>query len=265
MVMLPDAQTPPGLRLYAIGDVHGRTDLLADIHQRIARDVKHRPVADWRVIHVGDYIDRGPDSAGTLKLLCDYQREGHSDFLIGNHDRFMLDFLRDPEGADVDLWIINGGIKTLDSFGIDGQRMVYSIDDNFRGRLHDALTAAMQPGLPEFLGGLHEMLRYGDYAFVHAGVRPGVPLEEQTIDDLIWIREPFVSSSADHGAVVVHGHTPVDAVEVRPNRIGIDTGAVFSGNLTCLVLEDAERALLGPDRLEALTAPDWGIAALIDH
>jgi serine/threonine protein phosphatase 1 len=255
MVMLPDAQTPPGLRLYAIGDVHGRTDLLLDMHQRIARDLERRPVADWRVIHLGDYVDRGPDSAGALELLRDYQAAGHSDFLLGNHDRFLLEFLTDPEGADIDLWVVNGGIKTLESFGIDGMRMIYSLDDDFRSRLHGALTAAIRPGLPEFLGGLQTILRYGDYAFVHAGVRPGVALEDQSENDLIWIREPFLSSGADHGAVIVHGHTPVDAVEVCRNRIGIDTGAVFSGNLTCLVLEDATTALLGPDCLEPLDAP----------
>ncbi|HUS56140.1 MAG TPA: metallophosphoesterase [Thermohalobaculum sp.] len=252
MVMLPDAQTPPGLRLYAIGDVHGRTDLLVDMHQRIARDLERRPVADWRVIHLGDYVDRGPDSAGTLELLHGCQGNGHSDFLLGNHDRYLLDFLTDPQSADLDRWVINGAIKTMDSFGIDGMRMVYSLDDGFLSLLHDALTAAMQPWLPEFLGGLQRMLRYGDYVFVHAGVRPEVALEDQIEHDLIWIREPFLSSAADLGAVIVHGHTPVDAVEVRRNRIGIDTGAVFTGNLTCLVLEGAERALLGTDRLEPL-------------
>jgi serine/threonine protein phosphatase 1 len=258
--MLPDAQTPPGLRLYAIGDVHGRTDLLAAMHQRIARDLDRRPVADWRVIHLGDYVDRGPDSAGTLGLLCDYQDAGHANFLLGNHDKFLLDFLVDPEGADVDLWIVNGAIATLDSFGIDGIRMVYSVEDDFRSRLHDALTAAIRPQVVEFLGGLQTILHYGDYAFVHAGVRPDVALDEQAERDLLWIREPFLRSNADHGAVIVHGHTPVDAVEVRPNRIGIDTGAVFSGNLTCLVLEGEDRALLAADRLEPL--PD---AVFIDR
>ncbi|TFG88991.1 MAG: serine/threonine protein phosphatase, partial [Hyphomicrobiales bacterium] len=161
MVMLPDAHTPPGLRLYAIGDVHGRTDLLADMHQRIARDLERRPVADWRVIHLGDYVDRGPDSAGTLQLLSDYQGDAHSDFLVGNHDQFLLDFATDPDDADIDLWIINGGLKTLESFGIDAMRMIYSLDENYRELLHEALSAAMQPDLIEFLGGLQKLLRYG--------------------------------------------------------------------------------------------------------
>ena len=252
MVMLPDASAPPGVRLYAIGDVHGRTDLLAEMHQRIAGDLARRPVAGWRVIHLGDYVDRGLDSAGTLELLLDYQGAGRGDFLIGNHDRFLLDFLTDPESADFDLWIVNGGIKTLDSFGIDGMMMAYSSAEDALLRLHQALIAAMRPGLLEFLAGLSPMLRYGDYVFVHAGVRPGVPLDEQSDHDLIWIREPFLSSDADHGAVVVHGHTPVEAVEVRFNRIDIDTGAVFTGNLTCLVLEGTTRGLLGADGVEPL-------------
>ena len=247
MVMLPDARTPEGLRLYAIGDVHGRVDLLAEMHLRIAHDLARRPVAGRRVIHLGDYIDRGPDSARALGRLLDYQRAGQAEFLIGNHDRFLLDFLIDPEGADLDLWMYNGGATTLDSFGIDGLLGAFSSDAGSRRRLYDQLIAAMRPGLPEFLAGLSPMLRYGDYVFVHAGVRPGVALEDQSADDLVWIREPFLSSGADHGAVIVHGHTPVDAVEVRPNRIGIDTGAVFTGKLTCLVLEGAARALLGAD------------------
>jgi serine/threonine protein phosphatase 1 len=207
------------------------------------------------VIHLGDYIDRGPDSARALGLLLDYQRGGHADFLIGNHDRFLLDFLLDPEGADFELWMNNGGIHTLDSFGIDGMVMACSNDENACRRLHDKLIAAMRPGLPEFLGELSRMLRFGDYVFVHAGVRPRVPLEDQSAHDLVWIREPFLSSGEDHGAVIVHGHTPVEAVEVRPNRIGIDTGAVFTGNLTCLVLEGVTRALLGADGPERLSGP----------
>jgi len=247
MVMLPDAHTPEGLRLYAIGDVHGRTDLLSQMHQRITDDLKRRPVDDWRVIHLGDYIDRGLDSAGTLALLIAYHDEHHAEFLAGNHDRFLLDFLIDPETADFDLWMDNGGAKTLDSFGVDGRSAAFSSDERACWRVYDQVTEAMPDGLPGFLGNLSLMLRFGDYAFVHAGILPGVPLEEQSADDLTWIREPFLSSEMDHGAVVVHGHTPVEAVEVRPNRIGIDTGAVFSGNLTCLVLDGAERALLQVD------------------
>jgi serine/threonine protein phosphatase 1 len=253
--MLPGARTPEGLRLYAIGDVHGRSDLLAQMHQRIAGDLDRRPVDDWRVIHLGDYIDRGPDSAGVLELLVAYQDAHHAEFLAGNHDRFLIDFLVDPEGSDFDLWMSNGGAKTLDSFGADGRSAAFSNDDRSRRRLYNQVTEAMPPGLIRFLGDLSLMLHYGDYAFVHAGILPGVPLEEQSANDLTCIREPFLSSETDHGAVVVHCHTPVEAVEVRPNRIGIDTGAVFTGNLTCLVLEGAEQALLGADGPAPLAEP----------
>jgi serine/threonine protein phosphatase 1 len=253
--MLPGARTPEGLRLYAIGDVHGRTDLLVGMHQRIASDLDRRPVDDWRVIHLGDYIDRGPDSAGVLALLLEYQDQHHAEFLAGNHDLFLIDFLADPEGADFDLWMDNGGAKTLDSFGIDGRAAAFTNNERSRRRICNQMTEAMPQGLTGFLDNLSLLLIYGDYAFVHAGISPGVPLEEQSTKDLTWIREPFLSSKIDHGAVVVHGHTPVEAVEVRPNRIGIDTGAVFTGNLTCLVLEGAERALLGADGPALLGAP----------
>ena len=245
MVMLPEARAPEGLRLYAIGDVHGRADLLADMHLRIARDLRERPVDDWRVIHVGDYIDRGPESARALSIAMEYARGGRAEFLLGNHDEFMRDFLRAPERAEFDLWMMNGGNTTLRSFGMDDALVAYAPDPQARRELRDRLVDAM-PGLVDFLEGLGLMSRYGDYAFVHAGVRPGVPLDQQSPHDLVWIREPFLYSTEDLGAVVVHGHTPVRAVDVQPNRIGIDTGAVFGGPLTCLVLEGRERALLEP-------------------
>jgi serine/threonine protein phosphatase 1 len=252
MVMLPEASTPEGLRLYAIGDVHGRADLLAGMHLRIARDLAQRPAADWRVIHLGDYVDRGPESARALALLMDYAAGGHAEFLIGNHDRFLRDFLEDPEGADFELWMMNGGAATLRSFGADAELLAWAPDPAARRAARDHIIASM-PGLGAFLATLAPMLRHGDYAFVHAGIRPGVPLERQSLDDLTWIREPFLHARADHGAVIVHGHTPTAAIDVQPNRIGIDTGAVFGGPLTCLVLEGRERALLGPAGPEPLT------------
>jgi len=251
-VMLPEARAPEGLRLYAIGDVHGRADLLAEMHIRIARDLARRPVPDWRVIHLGDYIDRGPDAARVLSLLADYWRGGHAEFMVGNHDTFLRDFLTDPEGADLDLWIINSGGHTLRSFGVDPLLATLSGDPVVFQQLCASVDAMVPAEVKAFLAALKPIVRHGDYVFVHAGVRPGVPLEEQAVEDLVWIREPFLSSRADFGAVVVHGHTPVDAVEVRPNRIGIDTGAVFSGLLSCLVLEGAERHLLGAQGLEPL-------------
>ncbi len=253
MVMLPEASAPEGLRLYAIGDVHGCAGLMAETHRRIARDLHERPALDWRVIHVGDYVDRGPESARALALAADYAAGGRAEFLLGNHDGFLRDFLDDPEGADLGLWLINGGNTTLESFGASEMAQSRYAEAALRRETRERIVAA-QPDLPRFLAGLGLISRHGDYAFVHAGVRPGVALDEQAAHDLVWIREPFLTSTIDHGAVIVHGHTPVEAVDVQPNRIGIDTGAVFTGNLTCLVLEGRERALLGPAGPEPLGA-----------
>ena len=252
MVMLADARAPDGLRLYAVGDVHGCSDLLAEMHARIARDLERRPAEDWRVIHIGDYIDRGPDSAGALALLMDYRADPHAEFLLGNHDQFLRDFLKAPDLEEFQLWMFNGGVETLDSFGLDGVDLMFWSRETDLADVRDQVLAAAPDGLLEFLDGLALYVEHGDYAFVHAGVMPGAPLDEQSDHDLVWIREPFLASDLDHGAVIVHGHTPTETVELHPNRIAIDTGAVFSGELSCLVLEGAERYLLGVEELEPL-------------
>jgi serine/threonine protein phosphatase 1 len=187
-------------------------------------------------------------------MLAKHARDPHALFLRGNHDQLLIDFLAGGSVEGFDLWMYNGGVETLDSFGIDGASVAFYSDTAMLMRLRETLTAALAPGVAEWLDGLAFTLRFGDYLFVHAGVRPGVPLEEQDPQDLIWIREPFLSDGSDHGAVVVHGHTPAEEVDVRPNRIGIDTGAVFSGELSCLVLEGATKALLGPHGLAPLEA-----------
>ncbi|MDH3667303.1 MAG: metallophosphoesterase [Paracoccaceae bacterium] len=256
MVKLADAQAPEGMRLYAIGDVHGCPDLLAEVHRRITRDVEARPAEDWRVIHIGDYIDRGPDSAGALARLIDYSRDPKAVFLIGNHDQFLRDFLRDPDREDFELWMLNGGIETLDSFGLDGVRMMRECREAYMIDFRDRILEATPPGTEAFLARLALWEAQGDYAFVHAGIMPGYPLDEQSDHDLLWIRELFLESNLDHGAVIVHGHTPTDTVELHPNRIAIDTGAVFTGVLSCLVLEDDRQSLLGPDGPDAIIGRD---------
>ena len=168
--------------------------------------------------------------------------------LRGNHDQYLVDFLDDADCEDFGRWMRYGGIETLMSYGID-----LGHDAHFDRRGRELLHAALKRRVPQahhtFLGGLPLSVQLGDYFFAHAGVRPGVALDDQSPRDLMWIREPFLSSDADLGAVVVHGHTPEDAVITRPNRIGIDTGAVFGGRLACLVLEGRSRALLQPDGL----------------
>ncbi|MCB1485863.1 MAG: metallophosphoesterase [Bauldia sp.] len=231
---LGEAKTPEGMRLYAIGDVHGCDGLLAEAHAAIASDLAASPVADHRIIHVGDYVDRGPDSAGVVARLAAFAgRDSRVVCLIGNHDRMLLDFLTDPHDAGP-LWLMNGGDATLRSYGLDAAK---SEPWHRLRELADRFAEALPLADRAFLEALPFHRQFGDFFFCHAGIRPGVPLDAQSEEDLIWIREPFLLDPADHGVVVVHGHTPRAIPEIMPNRIGIDTGAVFGGPLTVLALE----------------------------
>jgi serine/threonine protein phosphatase 1 len=234
-MLLGQAQTPPGMRLYAIGDVHGRDDLLAEKHALIAADLAARPAPDHRIIHLGDYVDRGPESAAVIeRLLTLKARDRRAMFLKGNHEELLIDFLNDPvEGGPV--FLDNGGTATLASYGVSMNRWFFG--NRHMISVADDLAKAMPAGHRAFMEGLDLSARFGDYFFCHAGVRPGVPLDQQNREDLIWIRGAFLHSPAEFEAVVVHGHTPTPEPEVRPNRINIDTGAVFTGRMTCLVLE----------------------------
>ena len=259
MTTLADATLPDGLRLYAIGDVHGCLDKLEAVDCAIGADLSARPPQDFRTILIGDYVDRGPDSHGVLAWLRDRGAALRIRALRGNHEALMTAFLAEPEGAAHAVWLGNGGESTLASFGLEPRGAFGGDDVRSRRRLAAALRAALDDdGLSEVLGGLETALPVGGYVFVHAGLRPGLPLEAQDPEDLLWIRDPFLGSSADFGAVVVHGHTPTRHVDLRWNRIGIDTGAVFGGPLTCLVLEGAERWLLAPDGRRPLGEPAGG-------
>ena len=253
MPFLKDARAPDGMRLYAIGDIHGRLDLLRAAHARVAADLARRPCARYRVIHTGDYVDRGPESAGVVAHLIEFIRDGEAVCLAGNHDLYVTAFLKKPVefGAQ---WLDNGGEQALASYGVDvgmpgiGLRSMKAVRKAFAAALPPAHLAFFE-NLP-----LHE--QHGDYLFVHAGVRPGVALRKQKPIDLTFIREPFLSDPRDHGFVVVHGHTTSAEPVIRQNRIGIDTKAYASGVLTCLVMEAAEKGFLGaegyaPLRLEA--------------
>lgn len=238
--------TPRGLRIYAIGDIHGCADKIAEVHARIDADLAARPAEDWRLVHVGDYIDRGPDSSGVVARLIDRARDSRTYCLRGNHEQYIIDFAGDAQTPDLEAWLRYGGVETLGSYGIAAQGAPEA--------MREAMLAAVPAPHLRFLTALPHMVRIGGYVFVHAGVRPGVALDAQVPRDLIWIREPFLSSRSDHGAVVVHGHTPGARVEDHGNRIGIDTGAVFGGPLSCLVLEGTARALLAADGLHPLPA-----------
>ena len=222
---------------------------------RIEEDLNIRPPADWRIIYLGDYVDRGPHSAEVIDLVLGQMAARRVYALRGNHDQFLIDFLAGADGGTFAVWMDNGGFATLASYGIGQEAALRAFSREGTAALRETLLAEMPAAHARFLAGLPHMVRLGDYAFVHAGVRPGVRLERQSAADLLWIRDEFLGSDAQFGAVVVHGHTVSEGVTVRRNRIGIDTGLVYGGWLTCLVLEGQEKALLEPDGLLPLGAP----------
>lgn len=233
---------PEDLRLYAVGDIHGHLDLLESLHEMIRADAAAHACERRRVVYLGDYIDRGPASRQVIDTLIAQPLEGfEAVHLLGNHEQFLCRFLRDPDIGDT--WLFNGGEATLHSYGLDPRQAPPRGEDRLdwlARRLGEVLPAAHRA----FLDRLQLRHETGDYLFVHAGVRPGIPLERQRAEDLIWIREPFLGSNEEFGRLVVHGHTPgMEPVE-RENRICIDTGACYGGQLTALVLQGEQRAFL---------------------
>jgi serine/threonine protein phosphatase 1 len=227
------AAVPPGVRVYAVGDVHGRLDLLTELLDLVRADDAGREPAETRLILLGDLIDRGPDSAAIVALLRDgVPGFAGTDVLMGNHEEVLLDLLAEPDPARLAYYLRIGGYQTLESYGVP-ERMLEMPELV----PPEAVLAGLPAADRDWLSQLGEQVRIGDYLFVHAGIRPGVPLADQQPVDLRWIRKPFLSSAADHGVVVVHGHTIDPEVVWRPNRIGIDTGAFATGRLTALGLE----------------------------
>lgn len=231
---------PAGLRIYAVGDIHGMSALLDDMLQHIRDDLAERPPhGPVRIVFLGDYIDRGPDSAGTLRRLAGLRIEGAEIVCLrGNHEEALLWFLADPLEAWPH-WLTFGGAATLASFGVQAPRL--RTDRRQILAAHAALRRALPRDLVVFLERLPHYHAAGDYVFVHAGLRPDVPLQRQDPHDLVWIRDTFLDHTGRFSHFVVHGHTPVAAPDVRDNRIGIDTGAYHTGVLTCLLLQDAGR------------------------
>ena len=240
-----EAKIPEGKRVYAVGDIHGRVDLLLEIHGMIEADAD-AAVRARTVVYLGDYIDRGLHSREVIDLLLDRPiPDVDAVHLRGNHEEMLLRFLDDPRLAAP--WLDYGGAETLLSYGVAGA--VGSMN-TAEGVLawRDGLARNIPERHLEFLRGLTDSFEVGDYIFVHAGIRPGIPIGEQNADDLLWIRDEFLSSKVDHGRVVVHGHSIRKEPEIRRNRIGIDTGAFASGVLTCLVLDGDERRFLRTGR-----------------
>jgi serine/threonine protein phosphatase 1 len=224
------------MRLYAIGDVHGCLDALTALHREIETDLARRPVADWRIVHLGDYVDRGIDSRGVVEFLLRLASMPRVLCLRGNHDQMLQDALAGEEGA-AELWLVNGGSETLESYGL-------SVPQFMRHRAGHLPCDAIPKAHRAFLAMLQTSARFGDYYFVHAGIDPARGLAAQEAETQLWIREPFLSCRQEFEAVIVHGHTPVRSVDPRPNRIAIDTGAVFGGPLSCLVLEGRSKGML---------------------
>lgn len=234
----------PGVRIYAVGDVHGRADLLEALFDRIAVHAEETPPdVTPRLVMLGDYVDRGPDSRGVLDLLAGPPPAGMERICLkGNHEDFLLRFLDDPSIGP--LWFANGGAATLRSYGLDPSTTGLEA-------LSAGLAAALPAAHKAILAGLDLTHVSGDYMFVHAGVDPAVPLDRQRERTLLWIREPFLSHPGPLPRMVVHGHTISDRPDQQAHRIGIDTGAFATGRLTCLVLEGRDRLFL-----TAAGAPD---------
>jgi serine/threonine protein phosphatase 1 len=216
---------PAGRRVYAIGDIHGCREQLEQLHAEIARDLASRPVPAPLLIHLGDYIDHGPDSAGVIELLASRPPPVPTINLLGDHERMLLDALGGDRAAATD-WLWAGGKAALVSWSLDPDLP------------REEWAATLPAAHIAFLRGLTRMHREGDYLFAHAGIRPGVALNEQTLDDLVSIRQPFLWSERSAGVIVVHGHSAHPTVVRTDNRIGLDTGAGTGGKLTCAVLEE---------------------------
>jgi len=234
----PRAALPEGERAYAVGDIHGRADLFSALTKAIDADDAARGAAQTTMVLLGDLIDRGPDSAGVVEQARIWQAARSVRVLMGNHEEMFLDSLEKPEVLRH--FLRYGGKETVLSYGVD--------EDAYYAADLTETQALMRGAIPAehiaFIRSFENMITLGDYLFVHAGILPEVPLEQQRTSDLRWIRHPFLEHPGSHGAVVVHGHTIFKQPDIRPNRIGIDTGAYETGVLTALGLEGETRWLI---------------------
>jgi serine/threonine protein phosphatase 1 len=225
-----NASAPADTRIYAVGDIHGRADLLNEITARIDDDIRRRPIAHTVEVYLGDYIDRGPHSRTVIDLLAVRLVANHAVCLRGNHEAVMEGFLQDP--AILQYWEPLGGMQTLASYGIELHDETETALD-----LQRRFLAAFPRAHELFMQCLCNQFSCGDFLFAHAGIRPDIPIEQQDVNDLIWIRNEFLESTLNHERFIVHGHTPVPHPDIRHNRINIDTGAWRTGTLTCIAIE----------------------------
>ncbi|MDF1834433.1 MAG: metallophosphoesterase family protein [Alteraurantiacibacter sp. bin_em_oilr2.035] len=231
---------PKGRRVYAIGDVHGCAELLMSLIEGIEEDIirGEKEGIESQIILLGDLIDRGPDSAAVIDLVCKWREMRPVEVLFGNHEEMFLESFEDTEMLRH--FLRHGGRETLISYGADAKKLSNSSVAEVQTLMNRIVPAKHR----KFVESFEDMIQVGDYLFVHAGILPGVPLDKQKKRHLRWIREPFLSHCKSHGMIVVHGHTIIDEVEDTGYRIGIDTGAYSSGRLTALVLEGKKRRCL---------------------
>jgi len=234
----PRYVVPEGMRVYAIGDVHGCVHELEDLLDAIDKD-QGQATLETHLVFLGDLVDRGPSSADVIGLL----RTGPlpadvAHFIMGNHEEVMIDCYEG--GADASAaWLKYGGVETLESYGLKRKAI---LDPSFD--VPKSMRIAVPSSHIEFLKSFHDFVRLGDYLFVHAGIRPGVPVDDQWSRDFRWIRQGFLDSSTDHGCMIVHGHTIVAKTEFHKNRIAADTGCYLTGRLSAVALEgDTVRVL----------------------
>lgn len=228
---------PMGYRVYAVGDIHGRAELLKKLHNIIVADAgKRKDGKKNLVVYLGDYLDRGPYVKEALyEVISGLPKDDfHIEHLRGNHEQLFLDFLKEPSALA--LWLNLGGQSTLMNYRVKVPASGFSVERAEETRKE--ILEIMPYNHLEFINKSKIFFRFGDYLFVHAGIRPGISLEKQSFEDLLWIRDDFLASHADHDLKIIHGHTICARVQEHPNRIGIDTGAYATGVLTCVVLED---------------------------
>ena len=232
---------PDGYTFYVIGDIHGRLDLLLDVQRQIDEDKAGFHTGHTAEIYLGDYIDRGPESAGVVSRLIVRARETRAIFLRGNHEQMLLSFL-DGDDDCLGLWRAVGGVATMVSYGVPARLLsVSASQEDVRRCLHEQ----MPPEHLHFYEQTGAYMRAGAYLAVHGGIRPGVRLEDQKTSDLLGIRRDFLQYEGDFDFIVVHGHTPVTTPELRSNRINIDTGAFATNRLTCLRIGGDGARVLG--------------------
>ena len=233
-------QGPAGYRAYAIGDIHGRLDLLDQLLEKIKADIGARHHSKNRVIFLGDLIDRGPQSAQVIERLSKWRpTDCTTIFLSGNHEDVFLRVLAGEVGI-MRNWLKFGGAECLLSYGVSPAAIANKSEVAALSDIKAAIPLAHQ----NFVAGFADTFRFGDFLYVHAGIRPGIALTVQSQEDLRWIREPFLGDDSNHGFVVVHGHTISNHVDERSNRIGLDTGAYRTGILTAMAVEGSERWFL---------------------